>query len=328
MNQLTSRRVLPLLLAVLLTVAITGCSPSGAKADHIRIAGLKGATSIGLLQLMDSADQKKTANQYSFGIYATADEVTPKLIQGDLDIAAVPANLASVLYNNTKGEVALLAINTLGVLYLVETGDTIHSFADLKGKTILASGKGSAPEYSLRYLLVQNGINPDSDLTIEWKSEPTEIVSAMASSDNVIAMLPQPYVTIAMTKVTDLKVAMDLSEEWEKTDSDSQMVTGVLVIRKDFAEKYPQQVAKFLEEYQDSANFANENVKETALLSEVYGLFPAAIAEKAIPECHITCISGTDMRPAMEGYLRVLYEQNPKSVGGKLPGEDFYYQAQ
>ena len=328
MKHIKMHRVLSFLMTLILVTMMTSCSGSTAKADLVRVAGLKGATSIGLLQLMDASEQKKTTNNYSFGIYATADEVTPKLIQGELDIAAVPANLASVLYNNTKGEISLLAVNTLGVLYLVETGDTITSFADLKGKTIYASGKGSAPEYSLRYLLLQNDIDPDSDVTIEWKSEPTEIVSAMASSENAIAMLPQPYVTIAMSKVADLRVAMDLGAAWEKTEADSLMVTGVLVVRKAFAEKYPDQVAKFLEEYQVSANYANENVKETAVLSELFGLFPAAIAEKAIPECHITCILGSEMRPAMEGYLRVLYEQNPKSIGGQLPGDDFYYQAQ
>jgi NitT/TauT family transport system substrate-binding protein len=148
-----------------------------------------------------------------------------------------------------------------------------------------------------------------------------------SSSGDTIAMLPQPYVTIAATKLNDLRVAIDLGEAWENTDANSLMVTGVLVIRKSFADKYPEQVAKFLEEYQASADFANENVKETALLSDVYGLFPAAIAEKAIPECNTTCIVGADMRPAMEGYLRVLYEQNPKSVGGQLPGDDFYYKS-
>lgn len=312
--------------AISFLFSLAGCAGSYApKADIIRIAGLKGATSIGLLQLMDESANKKTDNTYSFDIFATADEVTPKLIQGNLDIAAVPSNLASVLYNNTKGEVSLLAVNTLGVLYIVENGNSVQSFADLKGKTIYASGKGSAPEYSLRYLLEQNGLDPDTDVTIEWKSEPTEIVSALSATENTVAMLPQPYVTIAMGKVTDLRVAIDLGEAWESTDADSLMVTGVLVVRTEFAEKYPDQVAKFLEEYKTSANYANTNVKETAALSEAYGLFPAAVAEKAIPECNITCITGTEMKPAMEGYLRVLFEQNPKSIGGQIPGDEFYF---
>ncbi len=314
-----------ILLTMVLLFIVSSCAAAAPRAESIRIAGLKGATSIGLVQLMDQSEQKKTQNTYEFGIYATADEVTPKLIQGQLDIAAVPANLASILYNNTKGEVVLLAVNTLGVLYIVETGESIQSLSDLKGKTIYASGKGSSPEYGLRYLLQSEGLDPDSDVTIEWKSEPTEIVAALAATPGSVAMLPQPYVTIAQGKVDGLRVALDLDEIWQETTPDSLMVTGVLVVRKAFAEAYPEQLSAFLSEYKASTDFANAYAAETGLLSEKFGLFPAAVAEKAIPDLNITYIAGEQMRPAMEGYLRVLFEQNPKSVGGQLPGDEFYY---
>lgn len=315
-----------MLLTFGLLVVSTACATTSPRVENIRIAGLKGATSVGLLQLMQQSEDKKTENTYDFGIYATADEVTPKLVQGELDIAAVPANLASVLYNNTKGEVVLLAVNTLGVLYIVENGDAIQTIEDLKGHTIYASGKGSSPEYGLRYLLQAAGVNPDTDVTIEWKSEPTEIVAALAATPGAVAMLPQPYVTIAQGKVEGLRVALDLDAIWQETTPDSLMITGVLVVRKAFADAYPEQLAAFLSEYKASTEFANANVAETGALSEKFGLFPAAVAEKAIPDLNITFIAGADMRPAMEGYLRVLFEQNPKSVGGQLPGDDFYYE--
>ncbi|HHW30273.1 MAG TPA: ABC transporter substrate-binding protein [Clostridiaceae bacterium] len=292
---------------------------------EIRIAGLKGPTSIGMVQLMEAAEQKNTSNNYTFSIFGSADEVTPKLIQGDLDIAAVPSNLASVLYNNTQGAIQLLAVNTLGVLYIVETGNTITSFNDLKGKTIYCTGKGSSPEYGLRYLLNENGIDPDKDITLEWKSEPTEVVSLLSQAGGGIAMLPQPYVTVAQSKLENLRIAIDMNKEWENLDNDSLMITGVLVVRSEFAKNYPQQVEVFLNEYKQSTEYVNNNVSEAAKLVEKFNIVNAAVAEKAIPYCNITYIDGSEMKTAMEGYLNVLFEQNPKSIGGKMPGEDFYY---
>jgi NitT/TauT family transport system substrate-binding protein len=293
---------------------------------EIRIAGLKGPTSIGMVELMESAQQENTSNKYVFNIFGSADEITPKLIQGDLDIAAVPSNLASVLYNNTDGAVKLLAVNTLGVLYIVETGNTITSFDDLRGKTIYCTGKGSAPEYGLRYLLSQNGIDPDKDVTLEWKSEPTEVVSLLSQSGDGVAMLPQPYVVVAQSKLENLRIAINLDQEWANLDNGSLMITGVLVVRNDFAQQYPQQVEAFLDEYKKSTEYVNSNVSEAAQLVEKFNIFNAAVAEKAIPYCNISYLEGSEMKTAMEGYLNVLFEQNPKSVGGKLPGEDFYYE--
>jgi len=291
----------------------------------IRIGGLKGPTSIGMVKLMESAETGTAANNYTFTIAGSADELTPKLVQGELDIAAVPANLASVLYNNTNKAVKLLAVNTLGVLYIVEKGDEINSLGDLKGKTIYATGKGSVPEYNLRYLLSENGIDPDKDVTIEWKTEPTEVVALLKEMDSGIAMMPQPYVTVAQTQVEGLRIAVDLTKEWESLDNGSALITGVLVVRSDFAEKYPEQIAAFLDEYKLSTEYVNSNVSEAAKLVEKFDIVKAAVAEKAIPYCNITYLEGDEMKSAMEGYLGVLFNQNPKSVGGTLPEDDFYY---
>ena len=329
------KRLFAVLTIVLLTIMLAGCqTPSPVKIEDeketeavdIRIGGLKGPTSMGMVRLMELAEAGEVANNYTFTISGSADEVTPKLIKGELDMAAVPANLASVLYNNTNGEVKLLAINTWGVNYIVNKGDEVQSFADLKGKTIYGTGKGSIPEYILRYLLSANGIDPDKDVKLEWKSEPTEIVALFSKLEKGIALMPQPYVTVAQTQIEGLRIALDLTKEWRALSNDSTLITGVLVVRKDFAEKYPEQIATFLDEYQQSTEYVNAHIPEAAKLVEKYGIVKAAVAEKAIPYCNIYYMDGTEMKTAMQGYLKVLYEQNPKAIGGKLPRDDFYYE--
>ena len=302
-------------------------SSTAVEPADIRIAGLKGPTSMGMVKLMEDAENGEAANNYTFTIAGSADEVTPKLIQGEYDIAAVPANLASVLYNNTEGAVKLLAINTLGVIYIVEKGDSVQSLADLAGKTIYATGKGSTPEYAFNYILSENGLDPATDVTVEWKTEPTEVVQMLAQSESAVAMLPQPYVTVAQTQVEGLRVAVDLNQAWSDLDNGSLFLTGVLVVRSEFAEQHPEQLAAFLEEYQASTEWVNANVADAAQLVEKFDIVAAAVAEKAIPYCNITYIAGDEMKTAMDGYLKVLYDQEPKSVGGTLPGDDFYYNA-
>lgn len=321
------KRFLCIFLVMMLALSLlTGCQEDRTvEAVDIRIGGLKGPTSMGLVNLMDSSEKGEASNRYTLTVSGSADEVTPKLLKGELDIVAVPANLAAVLYNNTEGKIKLLAINTLGVQYIVEKGNTVQSFADLKGKTIYATGKGSTPEYNLRYLLKENGIDPDKDITIEWKSEPTEIVALFSQSSEGVAFMPQPYVTVAQGKIEGLRVALDLNSAWDELNNGSMMVTGVLVVRSDFAETYPDQINEFLKEYKKSTELANSNVAETATLVEKYNIVTAAVAEKAIPYCNITYIDGEEMKTALEGYLNVLYTQNPKSVGGKLPDDDIYF---
>lgn len=293
----------------------------------IRLGGLKGPTSMGMVKLLDDAENGLTQNTYEFTMAGSADELTPKLLQGELDILAVPANLGSILYNNSNGQVQMLAINTLGVIYVVEKGgNTISSIEDLKGKTIYATGKGSTPEYALSYLLSQHGMDIETDVTVEFKSEPTEVVAAMATEETAVAMLPQPFVTVAQSQVENLSVVLDLTEEWDKLDNDSMFITAGLIVRREFAEKYPQQLAAFLAEYEASTLYANENVAETAVLVEKYDIVKAAVAEKAIPYCNIVCITGEEMKTAAQGYLQTLMDQNPQAVGGNLPGDDFYYE--
>lgn len=291
--------------------------------ESVKIAALKGPTAMGLTYLMDNAEE--TGIPYDFTIAAAVDEISPMLIQGTTDLACVPANLASVIYNKTEGAVEVLAVNTLGVLYIAENGSEVGSLADLKGKTIYSSGQGATPEFALNYLLSSNGIDPQADVTIEWKSEHSECLANLVANPGSVAMLPQPFLTTALAKSEDIHVAVDLNEEWEKLDNGSALLTGVIVSRKEFAETYPDMIDSFLASYGESVTYVNENIPEAAQLIEKYDIVPAAVAEKALPKCNIVCITGTEMKEKLSGYLGVLFDQLPSSVGGALPPDDFYY---
>lgn len=293
--------------------------------ETVKVAALKGPTAMGMINFMNDSDNDSDSI-YEFSIKAAVDEISPMLIQGTVDIACVPANLASVLYNKTEGGVDVLAINTLGVIYIVENGgETVKSVEDLKGKTVYASGKGATPEFALNYILTQNGIDPEKDLTIEWKTEHAECLTAITENAGGIAMLPQPFVTTAMTKNEGIRVALDLTEEWDKLGNGSSMITGVVVGRKEFIDAYPDTVNDFLTRYEASVASVNSDIDGAAALIGKYDIVPEAVAKKAIPACNIVCITGSEMKQKLSGYLQVLYDSLNTSVGGKLPGDDFYY---
>ena len=296
--------------------------------DALRIAGLKGPTTMGLVNLLSMEEDGTAAMDYDLQLYGAADEIVPLLMKGELDMAAIPANLAATLYQKTNGGIQAVAVNTLGVLYVVEQGDTVQSMADLKGRTILSTGKGTTPEYVLRYLLNANGIDPDKDVTIEYYSEATEVTAQMANTDNAIAVLPQPYVTAAGLQDDTLRVALNLTEEWDKV-ADTQLITGVTVVRKEYAEEHPDVVAAFLADYAKSVDAANTDLDGTAALCEEQGVVAkAAIAKKALPNCNIVCLTGDELKADASAYLQVLYDADPAAVGGALPGDDFYWTAE
>ena len=349
-----AKKLSALLLALAMTASLAACgsqgnassaaSGSAAGSDvpeesvTVRVAALKGPTAMGLVELMGQSDAAQAAMEgketvvsagtlYDFTLAASADEVTPALLQGELDVACIPANLAAVLYQKTQGQIVTLAVNTLGVLYIVENGNAVESLADLKGKTIVAAGKGSTPEYALRYLLTENGIDPDADLTIDWKSEHSECVGALAQGAATIALLPQPFVTVAQSKIEGLRMALDLTAEWDKLDNGSGLITGVAVARKAFVEEHPAAVEDFLQAYAASVEWVNANTAEAAAAIGDYGIVDAAVAEKALPYCNIVCLTGSEMEAKLSGYLQVLFDADPASVGGAVPGDDFYYGA-
>ena len=313
------KKVFALLLCLVLAF---GCLASAE--TTVRVAALKGPTAMGMAQMITTA-QGDEASVYNFNIAASADEITPQLIQGNLDIAAVPANLAAVLYNNTQGAVKVLAINTLGVLYIVERGDSVQSVADLRGKTIYSAGKGSTPEFALNYILQENGLDPTEDVTIEYKSEHTECLAAILQDETAVAMLPQPFATTAQTKAEDMRIALDLTAEWDKLTQKSSMITGVVVARSAWLEENPEAAAAFMADYQASVAYVNANTAEAAEMIGNLDIVTAEVAEKALPYCNITYIAGTEMQQKLSGYLNVLFEQDAASVGGKLPDDAFYY---
>lgn len=319
--------LLLLLAAALLLLPACGATAKGMSAEGpVRIAGLKGPTTMGLVNLLDMEQQGTAALDYDLQLYGTADEIVPGLIKGELDMAAIPANLAAALYQKTKGGIQVMAVNTLGVLYVVEKGDTVHSMADLAGRTILSTGKGTTPEYLLRYLLEKNGLDPDKDVNIQYCSEATEVTAQMAAAQkDATAVLPQPYVTAAGMKDPSLRVALDLTAEWDKV-SDSQLVTGVTVVRTQYAQEHPDVVEAFLQEYAQSVRTANTDLDRTAALCEQQGVVAkAAIAKKALPACNIVCRTGDEMQKDVSAYLSVLCAADPAAVGGKLPDEGFYW---
>lgn len=296
----------------------------------VRVASLKGPTSLGLLFLMDKANKGETANTYDFRMATGADEILPLMVKGDLDIALIPANVASILYHRTQGGVEVIDINTLGVLYMVSGEDGLADFTDLKGKTIYLTGKGTTPDYVLQYLLNANGMSVD-DVTLEYKSEATEVASVLAEDPTAIGLLPQPFVTAACMQNDALKVIFDLNEEWNKVQgaSGSSMVTGVTVVRKGFLEENEEAVKAFMEEHKASAEAINADPATGAALAvEAQIVAKEPIAQKAIPDCNITYMDKAEMKQALSGYLDVLFHQDSQSIGGGLPESDFYYDAE
>lgn len=296
----------------------------------IRIASLKGPTTMGLVGLVRDAEAGEAAEDYQVTMYGTPDEVVPLVVQGGVDVALVPANLASVLYNRTKtddgAQVQVVAINTLGMLEVLEAGEEVQSLADLEGRTVYSTGKGASPEYVLNYLLTSNDIDPSADLTIEYRSEPTEVAAVLASEPGAVGVLPQPFATIVKAQNPGVRTALELVDEWDAVTEESKMVTGVVVVRTEFAQAHPDALDQLLTDYAASTQFTNDNPAEAAPLVVEAGIVPSApIAEAAIPACNITFIEGAELRSVLGGYLEVLFEADPASVGGSLPADDFYY---
>ena len=316
-----------ILTAVLgMSAVLGGCGQKETETVTIRIGSLKGPTSMGLVSLMDQTKNGEAGQNYEFTMAAAADEINAAFLKGDLDIVLIPANVASVLYHKTEGQIAVVDINTLGVLYLLESKETVSSVADLAGRTVYLPGKGTTPDYALQYLLEQNGIEI-GEVDLQYKSEAAEVISALSEEPDALGLLPQPSATTACMQQKDLRIALDLTEEWDKVTMDSSLVTGVTAVRREFLEQNESAVQAFVKDHMESAQFANENVEEAAELVAALEIVPkASVAAQAIPYCNITCLTGKDLRTALSGYLDVLAGQNPEAVGGKVPSDDFYYE--
>ena len=316
-----------ILTAVLgMSAVLGGCGQKETETVTIRVGSLKGPTSMGLVSLMDQTKNGEAGQNYEFTMAAAADEINAAFLKGDLDIVLIPANVASVLYHKTEGQIAVVDINTLGVLYLLESKETVSSVADLAGRTVYLPGKGTTPDYALQYLLEENGVEI-GEVDLQYKSEAAEVISALSEEPDALGLLPQPAATTACMQQKDLRIALDLTEEWDKVTMDSSLVTGVTAVRREFLEQNESAVQAFVKDHMESAQFANENVEEAAELVAALEIVPkASVAAQAIPYCNITCLTGKDLRTALSGYLDVLAGQNPEAVGGKVPSDDFYYE--
>lgn len=316
------KKFVSVLLALLLAFSVCAF----ADGETVRVVALNGPTGMGMVKMMK--DEAENAG-YQFSLESAPDVITPAIIKGEVDIACVPANLASVLFNKTQGGVQVLAVNTLGVLYIVERGDTIHTVEDLRGRTLYVSGKGSTPEYAINYILAEAGLDSEKDVDVQFCAEHAECLTNLLADETAVAMLPQPFVTVAQTKASDLRVALDLTEEWDRlqegSETPSGMITGVVVARKVFVEENPDAVKAFMTEYAASVAYVNENVDEAAKLIGEYGIVAENVAKIAVPKCNIVCITGEEMKTKLSGYLNVLFAQNPTAVGGELPDDGFYY---
>lgn len=335
------RAIVSLLLALTLALSLTACGGQANSepeqpetqeeqtAAEINLYVLSGPTGIGAMNLWAASDAGETKNTYHITMPGANDEVVAALSKGDADIAAVATNLAATLYNKTDGGVTVLAVNTLGVLSLLSNGQEVNAVSDLKGKTIYAPGQGANPEYILRYVLTGNGLDPDKDVTLQFVGEGSELLTVWQSDPEAIILAPQPVATSILMQNENAKTLFDMTEEWDKiAGGDSTLMMGCVIVRNEFLQANPGAVELFLQEYAASIEKAQSDVEGTAALCQQYGLIPkAALAQKAIPSCGLTFVTGAEMKTGLSGYLQVMFDANPKSVGGALPGDNFYYGA-
>ena len=333
--------VIAIVLSIIMLFGLAGCgnndtnsnvssenvSSEEYKAQDMHVACLKGPTGVGMAKLVEDAQNKKTANHYTFTIATAADEISGKIINGEINIASVPTNLAAKLHQKTNGKITMLAVNTLGVLSFLSSDESVKTVADLKGKTIYSAGEGSNPEYILKYVLKQNNIDPEKDVTIKFVATGEQLSAAMISGQATVAMVPEPAATTVLTKKNTVKRIFTVNDEWEKI-SDSKLMMGCVVALDSYIENNKEAVDKFLEEYKASIEFANKNLDDTAKYCETYGIVPsAAIAKAAIPTCNVTYVDKTEMKNSIKGYFEVLLSFDKTSIGGKLPADSFYYNA-
>lgn len=339
-------RLLSLTLALVLCFGLCGCNRAANPTDgtseippelaptdppepkeQATVCGLVGPTGVGLADLMRRNEEGHTALDYTITLATSPEEIVGKFTAGEVNFAALPTNLAAALYQKTEGAVQILALNTGCVLYIVENGDSIESVADLKGKTILSTGEGANPEYMLRYLLSENGLDPDNDVTLRFVAENEELAAALVGGNADVALVPEPLCSTVLQKNADLRVALSVGDEWVKTQNGAEPYMGCVVMNKQFAIDFPDKVEAFMSDYKVSVETAQTDVKTVAKLCEKYGIIGStAIAEQALPRCALTLVTGEGMSNALDPYLSVLFVADPKSVGGKLPNEDFYYE--
>jgi len=348
---MSKNKILSILCTAAMMVSIAGCSSGGTSSGAqsgvesqqpgtveaeqsaqpeakvpVRVGMLKGPTGMGMAGLMQSAEDGTAVNDYDFIMKEAPTDIRAMLMNDELDIAALPTNMAAVLYNKNDKSVTMLAVNTLGVLYVMQNGGEISTIADLKGKTLHSTGQASVPEYVLNHILTKNNLNPATDVDIVYDAEHAALATQMAAGDVKLGMLPEPFVTITHTKNEEVTVALDMTAEWDKVSDGALLAMGCIVVRSEFLKENKDAVDAFLDEYQQSVAFVNRDIGEAAAVMDKFGVITGPVAEKAIPNCNIVYEDGADMIAAVQGFLQVLYEADPASVGESIPDDAFYYQ--
>lgn len=340
------KKVLLFILSVLLVVSIAGCAKKQPKEEvevkekevvndeekteivdlDLNVAGLKGPTSMGMIKLFEDYTNPSEGLNINYTVESAPDLLVGKLIKGELDIATVPTNLASIIYNKTKGKYKLVNINTLNVMYIMTDGAEINSIKDLKDETLYISGKGATPDFVTRYLIEKNGLIIGEDINVDFSLDHSSLAQAINSGEVKFGVLPQPFVTTLMMKNSDVKIGVDLQKEWEAVEDDSLLALGGLLVKTELIENHPEIVNNFLDEYKKSVEYVNSNPKGASILIEKFGILPKAkMAEMAIPKCNIVYKDAKDIQNELNEYYKILFDFNPKSVGGKLPDDEFYY---
>lgn len=346
------KKVLSVLIVALMIISVAACGNSqGEEAETFNVGALKGPTGVGMVNLLDAEDSKIGDAQAKYTVAGAPDEIVGKLLSGELDAACVPGNMGPMLYNKSEGKFQVVSINTLGILYIVEntgkalptegtampglanssedtTGNAGKYLNQLKGKTVYASGKGAMPEYILNYLFELNGLKVGKDVKVKYLSEHSEVAAKVASEKGAIAMLPEPFVTtVEAQSKGKVRRAMDITEIWNASASDTPLAMTVFVVNKEYAEKYPGTVNKFLDAYKNSVEEVNNNPEEAAKLCVKHNLIAnEKIAAKAIPNCNIVFEKASENKEGLNALYKMLHGFNPKSVGGAVPGDDLYYE--
>jgi len=318
------KKLISILLAFVLLLSLSACGVN-VKEIKANVYGISGPTGIGLASLMKDAKEGKGSLNYNIQLAASNDEIVAKISNKEADIAAVATNLASTLYNKTNGGIKVLAVNTLGVLNVVTKGVEVKSIADLKGKTVYSTGQGANPEYILKSIIENNGLEMGKDVKVEFVSQPTELVAKVVPAKEAIVVAPQPVATTITVQDKDAKIAINLNDEWNKFN-DKKLVMGCIIARSEYVEENPEAIEAFLKDYEASIKVVSEDIDTAAALCEEFKIIPkAAVAKKAIPYCNIVFEDGDAMKSDLSAYLEFLFNANPKSIGGKLPADDFYY---
>lgn len=315
------RKVLGLVVVgIMILTLLGGCKQEEKLTTPVHIAALNGPTGMGMTKLINDNE-----TNYEITLYQSADEIVGKIVSGEIDVACVPSNLAATLYQKTQKNIYLLATNTLGTLYIVENGDTVHSIEDLAGKTIVSSGQGSTPEFVLDKLLLGAQLDPEKDVTVKFVANHTDVVSELVANEGTIALLPQPHVTIATSKNDKVQIAIDLNETWMSQEQ-TQLPMGVIIANKTYVDAHKEAINTFLTDYEASVKFVNENLEEASEMMEAAGVLASQeIALKAIPDSHIVFMDATSSKDSLENFYQILSDVNPKAIGGSLPDEAFYY---